>query len=153
MIKVDGIEIKMEGSFGELINEASRIMHAVAKAASDKFGEETDGEVSYDHIVELMLEDLSKLKKFDTGDKVDLPNEIMDSFNAQLQEEQEFHKDNPSFVDFDTSRPSATAGKDIIQSVIKGVYNDPRSSDLIDIDDLKAIKKNRDRDQGEDQED
>jgi hypothetical protein len=62
MINVNGIEIAIEGDFGTLIKEVARAAHAVSKAASDKFEKETEGEVNYDHIVEMILEDLAHLK-------------------------------------------------------------------------------------------
>jgi hypothetical protein len=149
MIRVNGIEIAMEGDFGTLIKEAARIAHAIARAASDKFYEETDGEVDYDHIVEMILEELAQLKRLDNGKPgsgvgMDIPQELKDDFYNLLQEEREANaiSKSKSFVDYDTSRPNANVGQEIIQSAIKDVFIDNRTKNL-DQDDLDIIKKEK----------
>jgi hypothetical protein len=141
MIKINGIEIAMEGDFGTLIKEVARAAHAVARAASDKFERETDGEVDYDHVVEMILEELAHLKRFDkSGSGMEMPDELEEDFYANLQKERQELKDAPSFIDFDTERPDPNAGRNIIQSAIKDVFLDHRT-DHLDEEDLKAIKK------------
>jgi hypothetical protein len=141
MIRIDGIEIAMEGSFGTLIREAARAVHTVAKAASEKFKEDGD-EVDYNMVVEYILEELSKLKAFDKDDDsvIDLPKEIEEDFFKQLREVRESNGHKPNFIDYDTQKPDPNAGKKIIESAIKDVFLDPRGNTL-DLEDLKAIKK------------
>jgi len=141
MIKIDGVEIAMEGSFGTLIREAARAIHTVAKAASEKFKNDGEEEVDYNTVVEHVLEELATLKKFDVnGGSVEMPDGVEDDFFIQLQNEREKNSDKESFIDYDTQRPDPDAATKIIKSVIKDVYIDPRSETL-DIEDLKAIKK------------
>jgi len=141
MLKIDGIEVRMEGPFSDLIKEVARLAHTISKTASEKFEEDTDGEVTYDHVVEMILEELAKLKRFDVED-IDLPEEISSDFNDMLHDERTRNKNKPSFIDYDTSRPEKDAGSKFIREVIKGVYRDPRMDDFDqeDIDAIKALK-------------
>ena len=144
MIRIDGVEIKLEGSFSTLIEEAARAVHSIAKAASDEFEKDTEGEVSYDHVMEMILESVSQFKRLDQGGSLGLPPEIVEDFYAQLQKERARNTENPSqsFLDFDTSRITKNDGSRIIQETIKGVYTDERNGTL-DVDDLKAINANK----------
>ncbi len=138
MLRIQGPEIEMEGSFGDMITEVARLMHAIAKEATTKFEEETDGEVNYDHVVELILDELSKMKRFDENPD-DIPQEILDEFLKEAVETRKEGNHSGSFIDYYTGKPDENTGRSIIQSVIKDVFNDTRSGEL-DIDDLKAIK-------------
>ena len=137
MLRINGPEIEMEGPFGDLINEVARLVHTVAKAASEQFEKETEGEINYDNIVELVLEELLRLKTFDANPD-DIPEEIMEDFKNELKEVRGSENGSESFIDYDSAKPAADAGSKIIQSVIKGVFADTRNGSL-DIDDLKAI--------------
>lgn len=138
MLRIQGPEIEMEGSFGDMITEVARLMHAIAKEAAVKFEEETDGEVNYDHVVELILDELSKMKRFDENPD-DIPQEILDEFLKEAVETRKEGNHSDSFIDYYTGKPNEGTGRSIIQSVIKDVFNDTRNGEL-DIDDLKAIK-------------
>jgi len=140
MIKIDGPELILEGEFGTLIKEVSRVIHAIAKTASEKFEEETDGEVDYNHIVEMILEELAQLKRFDVdGGISELPDEIKSEFLEELRKERDKNGHKPNFIDFDTSRPDPNVASKIIKSAIGDVFLDTRGD--IDAEDLKAIKK------------
>jgi deoxycytidylate deaminase len=138
MLKINGIEVQMEGPFSDLIKEVARLAHAISKTASEKFQEDTNGEVSYDHVVEMILEELAKLKRFDVED-IDLPKEIKEDFNSLLQKEFQDNEDQPSFINYDTSRPDKNLGTTLIQGVIKGVYQDNENLDTV----KKKKKKKR----------
>lgn len=141
MIRIDGIEIKLEGSFKTLMEEVARAVHAVAKAASDEFEGPSEGEVTYDHVMEMVLDDVMKYKKMDNGHLPGIPEEVIDEFYESLQDLRDSDNSNPreSFIDFDTSRPNKAKNRSMVQGIIKDVFTDERSGEL-DIDDLKAIK-------------
>jgi hypothetical protein len=142
MIKIKGIEVSMEGSFGTLIKESARAVHMVAKAASEKFKDEGE-QVDYNTVVEHVLEELAKLKQFDQSDEGTLiPEEMEIDFFDQLRDLRNKKGDDYGFIDYDTQRPEPDAGEKIIKSAIKDVFIDPRS-DTLDIEDIKAIKKEK----------
>ncbi len=144
MISINGIEVKMEGDFKTLISEVVRAMHSVAKSAQEQFNEKTDGEVNYDHVIEMILTELVQYRKMDDQNGSSIPDEILESFHEQLVTERKANRKKPKagFIDYDTRKPDEQKNKVMLQEIIKGVYNDPRSSTL-DIEDLKAIKKSQ----------
>ena len=142
MIRVNGIEISLEGDFQTLIKEIASVMHTIAKAASKQFEKELGDEVSYDNIIELILEELAQLKKFDSSDgTLEMPKKIFEDFYKQLREQRRKYSHQDNFIDYDTSRPDSNAASKIIRGAINDVFIDPRGE--IDIEDLKAIKKNK----------
>jgi hypothetical protein len=121
MIKIKGTEIALEGDFETLIKEAALAAHSICKAVGNRFTEETDGKVDYDHIVELILEELSQLKRFD-NQNLDLDDELKLDFDRQLKIERENNGSTASFIDFDTDRLNFKDSDKIIQNVIKDVF-------------------------------
>lgn len=146
MLKIQGPEIEMEGSFGDMINEVARLMHNIAKEAENQFKDDTEGEVNYDHIIGMILEELARMKAIDANPG-DIPKEVMKDFYDELKTLREEESSSSSFIDFDSNRPTGNEARNIIQSAIKDVFTDTRNGGL-DIDDIKAIreseKKSRD---------
>jgi len=60
-------------------------------------------------------------------------------FNRFLNTARKKHKDNPAFVDYDTTLGEVQDASSVLKSVIKGVYNDPRTP--MDTEDIDAIRK------------
>jgi len=137
MIKIDGFEVAMEGSFGQLIKDAASAIHSVSKAASEKF--KNEGGPSYDEVVEQILEELTNLKKYDIDGPSSFPVDAEKHFLRELKQlrEEASEKGLKSFLDFDTTRPDKDAAKKIIRSAIDDVYLDPRAN--LDQKDISAI--------------
>jgi hypothetical protein len=144
MIKIDGAEIRLEGELGVLITEAAKAIHAVASAVSSKFKEEEgdDTNVDYDYAVKAILDEVAMFKSLD-HDIIDasgiLPDEIMTNFIKDLANLRN-QEHSPGFLDYDTNKPDANAGRNIIQGAIKDVFIDQRLAEL-DSGDKKAIEK------------
>ena len=148
MIRVDRSEIRMEGPAKRLIDEAALMLHAVARTTQDSFKgdkdldfdpdeEENQGDI-YDSVIEMILTELTRLRKFDKGDEV-IPADIEVGFFEWLKEMRQ-SEHGPSFIDYDTNAPDKNKSANIIQNIIKKSYQtDPRT--VLDDDDKKALKK------------
>lgn len=138
MIKVKGPEIQLEGTFQDLLKEAARAVHAIAKAMENELSEEFE----YDEAVEYLVEEIALLKKLDISDDDLLPQEIEKEFFKQLDELRAEEGDSENWIEYTSGVTTIdTSVKNPIQSSLKGFHMDPRTSNTLDIDDLRAIGK------------
>jgi len=132
MLKIDGPEITMEGPFNMLIKDAARLIHTISRTGSEKFKDDSDPDSldqGYNEIVEMVLDELATLKKFDSGGLSKLPDDAQKDFNEQLRKERAKEPKMPGFIDYDTTRPDKNKARDLITGIIKDTYNDKKNRD------------------------
>jgi len=134
MIMIDGITVKMEGDFGTLIKEISKVIHTIAKSAHEKFND-TEENVGYDDVMENILMAVANLKKFDKPGVVSgLPDEVEEDFFKQLRDERKKNSGLPNFIDYDTTRPNKEETSSYIKNIIGEAFQN---------EDPKRAKKNK----------
>ena len=118
MIKANGLEILLNGTFKELISEAARILHALASTAEKELEN-----VGYDEIIQHILIDLSALKELSNNDVI--PEQLELEFHEQLEKYKNENSDNPDWIEFNSGNPF-TSKDNPIQASLKGFIMDPR---------------------------
>jgi hypothetical protein len=143
MIVVNGNEIKLEGSFGDLIKEVARAMHAIAKAVAKEIDSE---DITYDDVIIQMLSDLATYKHFDTKNSV-VPQEIELKFMKDLEKYRKEKGHSPSWVEYHSGNPFISKKKNPIQESLKDFIIDPRLKEEFNLDefekDLEKPKKKK----------
>jgi len=133
MLKIDGYKITMEGPFNELVKDAARLLHALAKLGAQNFAKDHNIEESpeiYKEIISMVKDELDALSDIDSSGSQKVKGLLL-SFDKELQKKRQKmaqlkHKDESSnnFIDYDTSTVSPEKAKNHIRNIIKKTYND-----------------------------
>ena len=138
MLKIDGPEINMEGPFHQLVKEVARLVHTISKTGAEKFKEDTGSDSDgYTEVVELILDELAKLKKFDSGDIHQLPDDVAKDFDKQHRKELSQKPRREGFIDYDTSRLDTKKARNLISGIIKDTFKEDAKAET------KAKKKRK----------
>ncbi len=156
MISIKDGNIQVEGSLGNLIMEAARIIDSVASTIDNKSGED---EIDYDFVLHAILEYVAQMSKINHKDNTWNDEEEIRFYQAAQKLRKEY-QDGDDFIDFDSGTQAPKKGKSSYGKKLKDTTNisggmklvgdddfyiDPRLSkdDLVDINDLKARKKGK----------
>jgi hypothetical protein len=161
VIKIDSKtgEVQIEGTLGDLITEGATLIDSLAQTISKK----TDSkEIDYDFIIRAVLVHLAQISKFQNlEDNWSYEDEI--NFRHELDEMRSDFSSDSSFIDIDTMfgseiGPELSSKKKTTERAVNGdevsgltgipsmddfIIDSRISSDVLDLEDLKAIKKLR----------
>ena len=160
MISIKDGNIQVEGSLGELITEAARVVDAIASTIEEKSEGHGEDEITYDFIIEAILEYVAQMSKVNAKDNMWDTDEEIRFFQKVQEERKKFGKED-GFIDYDNGTQTPAKGKSSYGKTLKDTtsisggmklngkedfFIDPRITrddldGLVDINDLKKKKK------------
>jgi len=137
MLQINGFEIKLEGTFGDLIKEAARLIHHLAQAIEKEIDSD---DATYEEAIKMIISELALLKKFDFTETNVFSEELEIDFLKKLEEYRKAKGDSPEWIEYDSGNPFKKYSKNPIQESLKG-FIDPRFSEEIDINEMEVEEK------------
>jgi hypothetical protein len=139
---------------GDLISEGATLIDSLANTIADKTNSK---EIDYDFVIQAMLVSLAQLTKIQKADNT-WPYEEEIDFRHELEELRAEHGSEKDFIDIDTSGTGSiisspkkkakeravegdVSGLTGIQSMDDFIIDSRVSSDVLDLEDLKAIRR------------
>jgi hypothetical protein len=143
-LSVEGPEIKIEGSIGDIVNDLARLTDAVLNAIEKN----TNGDVGYHETMAYMLNQVAKLKKLSdtTSDGNAFGYEAELEFLQELRDLRKKHEGNPDWYEYESGIKSSTdfnkqavSTTDITGGASLGKFKIDSQSNEEDILDIKRV--------------
>jgi len=138
MIRIEGSEIRLEGTFETLLSETGKALFSIVQAME----KEIDG-FEFEEAIAFVLKEFKDLRSSKHGLN-QVPEEFIENFHKRFKKMKRKKDKIDNYIEYTSGIIDIdTSVRNPIQSALKGFSVDPRSADNIDIDDLKAIKRRK----------